>query len=137
MGNRDRKLSPKVQKPSSKQKNSICPCVALVFTRCTGVTVTGSCVFGHKPFCTLEINLICIFYKLIYCLTVVVLVCATTFQLEVCICLWVLSCVILFCFSITLFLRFLNNNVLYMICFTYNMSLVLSYFATDLAPYFK
>jgi len=69
MGNRDRKLSPKVQKkPSSKQNNSICQCVALVLTRCTGIVMTYRYVFGHKPFCTLEINLICIFYKLIYCL---------------------------------------------------------------------
>jgi len=57
MGNRDRKLSPKVQKkPSSKQKNSICQCVALVLTRCTGIIMTNKYVFGHKPFCTLEIN---------------------------------------------------------------------------------
>ena len=67
MGNRDRKLSPKVQKKlSSKQKNSICQCVALILTKCTGIIMTTSYVFGHKPLCTLEINLICIFYKLIY-----------------------------------------------------------------------
>lgn len=63
--------------------------------------------------------------------------CSTNFQLEVCIRLWVLSCVILFCFSMTFFLKLLKNNVLYRICFTYKMSLVLSYFATDLVPYFK
>jgi len=61
-------------------------------------------------------------------------VCSTNFQLEVCIHLWVLSCVILLCFSITLFLKLLKNNVLYRICFTYKMSLVLSYFATNLVP---
>lgn len=60
--------------------------------------------------------------------------CSTNFQLEVCIHLWVLSCVILLCFSITLFLKLLKNNVLYRICFTYKMSLVLSYFATNLVP---
>jgi pantothenate synthetase len=67
MGNRDRKLSPKVQKKlSSKQKNSICKCVALVLTKCTGIIMTNRYVFGHKPLYILEINLICILYKLIY-----------------------------------------------------------------------